>query len=192
VEEKPEWWRQSDGELWRFVRESEERRRAEYVEQVEAVAQLRERTARAKEDRTSMVADLVALRRVTPAEARELLRHAELFASRGIREAAEAGVLNRQHLNVIDKTLTEAPESDREQVEAVLLDNAAKFEGDDFKKIAQRIVLLLDQDGNAPDDELTQSTREFHYHSRRDGTLEFRGHLDPESGAMLTALMSPF
>src|SRR4051794_6996974 len=107
--EKRAWWQQNDAELWRFVGESEERRRAEYVEQVEAVAQLWGRTARAKEDRTSMVADLVALRRVTPAEAKELLRHAELSASRGIREKAEAGVLSRQQLNIIDRTLAEVP-----------------------------------------------------------------------------------
>jgi hypothetical protein len=48
------------------------------------VAQIWERTSRAKEDRASIVADLVALRRVTLSEARELLRHAELFASRAI------------------------------------------------------------------------------------------------------------
>jgi hypothetical protein len=178
--ERPaEWWQWGDKELWAFVGESEERRRAEYVRQVEAVAQIWERSGRAKEDRDSIVADLVALRRVMPNEARELLRHAELFASKAIREAAREGVLTRQHLNVIDKTLAEAPEADRDRVEAALLDDAPNFEGKRFETIAKRILLHLDQDGTAPDDrELAQPKREFHSRTRRDGSLVFQGYLD--------------
>jgi hypothetical protein len=187
-----QWWQRSERELWRFVEESEDRRRAEYVWQVEAVAQIWERSGRAKEDRASIVADLVALRRVTLSEARELLRHAELFASRAIREAAREGVLSRQHLNIIDKTLADAPQADRDRVEATLLDNAPNFEGKKFQTIANRILLLLDQDGTAPDDrELVNPQREFHSTSRRDGSVVFRGRIDPETGAKLAALMSP-
>jgi hypothetical protein len=186
------WWRRSDGELWGFVKESEDRRRAEYVWQVEAVAQIWERSGRAKEDRNSIVADLVALCRVTPNEARELLRYAELFASEAIREAARKGVLSRQHLNIIDKTLAEVPDADREKVEAALLDDAPNFEGKRFEAIAKRILLHLNQDGKAPDDrELVQPKREFHCTTRKDGSLAFRGHVDSETGAKLTALLSP-
>jgi 5-methylcytosine-specific restriction endonuclease McrA len=186
-----EWWRWRDGDLWGLVRDSEERRRAEYVRQVEAVAEIWGRTSRDKADRRSMVADLVAIRRVTPAEARELLRHAELFASKAIRGAAREGVLSRQHLNVIDKTLAEAPEGEREQVEAFLLDKAKAFDGDKFKALGRHILQVLDQDGKAPDDrELARPKREFHCTTRRDGSVVFRGHTDAESGATLTALMS--
>jgi hypothetical protein len=186
------WWQHSDKEISDFITASEARRRAEYAQQVQAVAEWWGRTARAKEDRTSIVADLVAIRRGTPSEAREMLRHAELFASTGIRQAALEGVLTRLHLNIIDKTLTEAPQAERERVEAELLDKAPKFERDDFQKLATRILQHLDQDGTAPDDrELAQPKREFHYHNRRDGSVVFRGHIDPESGAKLAALISP-
>jgi hypothetical protein len=115
-----------------------------------------------------------------------------LFASRAIREAAREGVLSRQHLNIIDKTLAEAPEADRDRVEAALLDDAPNFEGKKFQTIANRILLLLDQDGTAPDDrELVHPKREFYSTSRKDGSVVFRGRIDSETGAKLAALMSP-
>jgi len=120
------------------------------------------------------------------------VRHAELFARPAIRQAAEAGILTRQHLTVIDKTLAEAPVADRDRVEAALLDKAPQFEGKKFQALATRILLLLDQDGTAPDDrELVHPKREFHYDTRRDGSVVFRGYVDPEAGAKLAALMGP-
>jgi hypothetical protein len=107
-----------------------------------------------------------------------------------VREAAEAGLLTRHHLNVIDRTLAEAPAADREKVETALLADAPKFEGRKFEMLAKRILLHLDQDGKAPDDrELAYPKREFHYDTRRDGSVVFRGYVDPESGAKLAALM---
>jgi hypothetical protein len=101
-------------------------------------------------------------------------------------------VLSRQHLNIIDKTLAEAPEADRDRVEAALLDDAPNFEGKKFQTIANRILLLLDQDGTAPDDrELVHPKREFYSTSRKDGSVVFRGRIDSETGAKLAALMSP-
>jgi len=43
--------------------------------------------------------------------------------------AAGEGLLSKQHLVVIDKTLAEAPEADRDEVEAALLEKAAEFDG---------------------------------------------------------------
>jgi hypothetical protein len=188
----PEWWQWQLKELWGFVGDSGERRRLEYARLVGAIAQIWERSGRAKEDRDSIVAGVAAVHRVTPSEARELLRHAELFASKAIREAAETGILTRLHLNVIDKTLAEVPVMDRDRVERQLLADAPKFEGNDFQKLAKRILLHLDQDGTAPDDrELVRPKREFHYDTRRDGSVVFRGYVEPEAGAKLAALMGP-
>jgi hypothetical protein len=186
-----EWWQWDERALWEAGKELETRRRADYVSEVEVVAELWDRTGRAKEDRVAIVADLTGWG-LTPGEARELLRHAELFRREPIREAARAGMLSKEHLKVIDKTLAEVPEADRDKVEATLLEDAAKFDGASLKKIALRILQHLDQDGKAPDDrELAEPKREFHYSSRRDGSVVFRGHIDPESGAKLAALMSP-
>ena len=185
-------WQWQLRELWGFVEESGQRRRAEYARLVGVVAQIWDRSGHAKEDRDSIVAGVVAVHRATPNEARELLRHAELFARPAVREAAEVGVLTRQHLNVIDKTLAEAPIGDRDRVEAQLLADAPQFEGKKFQSLAARILLLLDQDGTAPDDrELVHPKREFHYDTRRDGSVMFRGFIDPEAGAKLAALMGP-
>jgi hypothetical protein len=187
-----EWWRQDERALWECGEKTAARLRADYASQVERVAQLWDRSGRAREDRISIVAGLMSRWRLTRGEANELLRHAELFRRRAIREAGRAGVLSRQHLNVIGKTLSQAPELDRDEVEAALLDNAAEFDAVRLKHIAQRILQHLDQDGKAPDDrELAEPKREFHCSSRRDGSVVFRGHIDPESGAKLAALMSP-
>ena len=187
-----EWWRLTKRELYAALGESEERRRAEYVRQVGAVAEIWEQCGKVKEERNAIVANLVALCRISRNEARELLRHAELFGSAAVREAAEAGILTRQHLNVLDKTLAEVSEVDRDRVEAQLLADAPQFASEDFQKLAKRILLHLDQDGTPPDErELVRPKREFHYDTRRDGSVVFRGFVDPEAGAKLAALMGP-
>ncbi|QUQ66825.1 HNH endonuclease signature motif containing protein [Kutzneria sp. CA-103260] len=186
------WWRLDDGALWSEGERAEVCRRADYVRQVEVVAELWSRTARAKDDQATMVADLVARWGITRAEARDLLRHAELFEREAVREAAGEGLLSKQHLVVIDKTLAEAPEEQRDQVEAALLVNAREFDGATLRVIARHILQLLDQDGKAPDDrELAEPRRELHLTSRKDGSVVFRGKIDQESGAKLTALLSP-
>jgi hypothetical protein len=188
----PEWWRQDERALWEGGEETAARLRADYASQVERVAQLWDRSGRAREDRVAIVAGLMSRWRLTRGEANELLRYAELFRRRAIREAAREGVLSRHHLKVIGKTLTQAPEPDRDKVEAALLDNAVMFDGRRFENIALRILQHLDQDGKAPDDrELAEPKREFHCSSRKDGSVVFRGHIDPEAGAKLAALISP-
>ena len=187
-----EWWRLSEGALWTAGESIEQRRRADYVRQVEVVAELWGRTSRSKDDHSVMVADLMAWWKVTHSEARDLLQHAELFRREAIHEAAREGLLSKQHLTVIDKTLAEAPEPDRDEVEATLLEKATEFDSSKLRVIAHRILQLLDQDGKAPDDrELAEPKRELHLASRKDGSVVFRGKIDPESGAKLEALLSP-
>jgi len=186
------WWRLDEGALWSVGGEIEERRRADYVRQVEVVRELWGRASQLKDDQSVMVADLMDRWKVTRGEARDLLRHAELFRREAIREAATAGVLSKQHLVVIDKTLKEAPEADRDKVEATLVEKAAEFDGATLQRIARHILQLLDQDGKAPDDrELAEPKRELHLTSRKDGSVVFRGKIDQESGAKLEALLSP-
>ncbi|QUQ68326.1 HNH endonuclease signature motif containing protein [Kutzneria sp. CA-103260] len=187
-----QWWRMDEGSLWAAGQQSQDRQRAEYVRQVELVGELWDRTAQGKDDQRALVADLAARWKITRAEARDLLRHAQLLRREAVREAARAGVLSKQHLTVLDKTLAEAPEPDRDKVEAELLDKARVFDGAALRMLGQRILQLLDQDGKEPDDpDLAEPDREFHYTNRRDGSMVFRGKLDPESGAQLEAMLSP-
>jgi hypothetical protein len=162
------------------------------VSQVEVVAELWSRTARSKDDHAAIVADLMAQWKVTRAEAKDLLRHAELFQRKGIREAAREGTLSKQHLVVLDRTLADVPETDRDKVEAALVEKAREFDGAALRVLGQRILQLLDQDGKEPNDpQLAEPRREFHYGSRKDGSVVFRGKIDQEAGAKLAALMSP-
>ena len=99
-----QWWRMDEGSLWAATQHSQQRLRAEYARQVELVGELWNRTAQGKDDHRTLLTNLAARLTITRAEARELLRHATLLRRDGIREAARAGVLSKQHLNVIDET----------------------------------------------------------------------------------------
>jgi hypothetical protein len=58
--------------------------------------------------------------------------------------------------------------------------------------LGRRILRLLDQDGTPPNDrELAEPRREFHYTTRVDGTVSFRGRIDAEAGALLAGMISP-
>jgi hypothetical protein len=187
-----EWWQLDDQALSDAGKRIEQRRRADYVRQVEVVAQIWDRTSRSKDNRSAIVEDLRAQWKITRVEARDLLRHAELFERDTIHQAASDGLLSARHLNVIDKTLAETPEPDRDEVTATLLDNAAAFDAAKLHVLARRILQHLDQDGKAPDDrELAEPARELHLSSRKDGSVVFRGKVDPETGAKWAALLDP-
>ncbi|MFI9385027.1 DUF222 domain-containing protein [Kutzneria sp. NPDC052558] len=184
-------WRLSDGALRSDGKWRERRRKADYLGQVEDVRELWNRTNRTKDDRAALVADLTVEWEITRGEARELVRHAELFQREAVREVAAEALLSRQHLVVMDKTLAEAPEPDREKVEAALVRYAATLDLGQFKDVAQRILVLLDQDGKAPDDrESAQPKRTLTIRKRRNGG-DIDGFLDLESLALLEALISP-
>jgi hypothetical protein len=184
-------WRMDERSLWRVCEEAQEARRTAYVRLVEMVAELWARSGRCKDDRVSLVAGLETRLRLAKREALQVVAHAELFASGAVREAARAGELDAERLSVLGKTLAAAPAPARDEVEAALL-GQAHLDLHGFRTVARRILVLLDQDGPAPDDrELAEPKREFHYRSRTDGSVEFRGKIDPESGALLATLLSP-
>jgi hypothetical protein len=175
-------WSMGEESIWVDGEQSQQRQRVEYVRQVERVAELWGRSGQGKDEQRAIVTTLQVRWKVTPSEARDLLRHAQLLQREGIREAARAGLLSKQHLLVLDKTIAEAPEAERDAVEADLLGYAEKFEGPAFRKLGQHILQVLDQDGKPPKDpELAEPKREFHHTNRKDGSMVFRGKLDPES-----------
>jgi len=189
--EAPAAWQMDDASLWHACEEAQEARQKAYVALVEMVAELWCRTGKCKDDRVSLVAELQTRLRVSKREALQVVAHAELFGREGVRDAARSGQLDADRLTVLDKTLAAAPVLDRDRVETSLLEQT-HLDLHNFRAVARRILLLLDQDGKTPEDrELAEPTREFHYRSRVDGSVEFRGKIDPESGALLAALISP-
>ena len=181
-----------EGSLWEGCQREHRRQRVAYVSQIEMIAELWGRTAQDKDDQRAMVTNLEALLKISRGEARELLRHAQLLKRHGIHEAAREGRLSKQHLIVLDKTISEAPEAIRDQVETELLDLADRFDGPAFRDLGQRILHVLDQDGKSPNDpELAEPKREFYRANRKDGSMVFRGKLDAESAAKLETMLSP-
>ncbi|MFC0437667.1 HNH endonuclease signature motif containing protein [Kutzneria buriramensis] len=183
-------WRMDDTSLWHACSEAQDLRRAAYTRLVEMVAELWNRTGRSKEDRVSLVAQVQTQLRVTKKDALQIVAHAQLFGRDAVRDAARAGKIDADQLTVLNETLAQAPILDRDKVEAELLHNT-HLPIHQFRLAAKRILVLLDQDGPEPKDDLAQPKREFHYGSRPDGSVAFRGTIDQESGALLAALISP-
>jgi hypothetical protein len=183
-------WRMDDTSLWHACSEAQDLRRAAYTRLVDMVAELWGRTGRSKEDRGSLVAQVQTRLRANKKDALQIVAHAQLFAREAVRNAAHAGELDADHLTVLDQTLSQAPILERDKVEAELLGNT-HLPPHHFCLAAKRILVLLDQDGPEPKDDLAQPKREFDYGSRADGSVAFRGTIDAESGALLAALISP-
>src|SRR5579859_8178665 len=183
-------WQMDEPSLWHVCTQAHQRRQSDYTRILEAVAELWDRTGRSREDRVALVAEVQTRLRATKRDALRIVDHAELCASEAVRDAARAGELDADRLTVLGDTLKAAPILERDRVEAELLDNThLHLRG--FRMVAQRILILLDQDGPEPKDDLAEPKREFHFSNRPDGSLAFRGILDKESGATLGAMMSP-
>ncbi|MFI9388161.1 hypothetical protein [Kutzneria sp. NPDC052558] len=131
-----EWWRLSDGALGEVGVLIEERRKTDYLREIAVVRERWNRSSRTKDDRNALLAYLTVTWKITRGEARDLVRFAELFERNAVRDVAVEETLSKQHLNIIDTTLSAAPEADRDDVEAALVDNAPQFDTVKFHDLA--------------------------------------------------------
>ncbi len=113
-----------------------------------------------------VVADVL---RISVAESRRRLRDAEQLGPRtsltgqplppqlpATAKAWEAGLLDPEHLRVIQKFFRDLPDhlppSDTEDAEAFLAEKAAELRPDQLEKVADRLIAHLNPDGNFSDD----------------------------------------
>ena len=153
---------------------------------------------------------VAAMLRLSGADARMRVEHAELVGTRralggevlaprapATAAGVAAGEIGLGQLRVIAETMaalpTSIPEPVREQVEADLAGYARDFDPRRLRTIAHRIVATVDPDG--PEPEPADPTPEvpvrgeLWLRNRRDGRLGLEGWLDPEHGAMLRSLI---
>ena len=185
-------WRLYKEELYGVLGRGEAERRRIYLESLEVVAELLGRMGEDRDGIAALCADLRMGMGISRPEALRLVERARLLRRERVREVAYAAGLSPEHLAAIGKTLAAAPVADRDKVEEHMLAEAADVDSVGMGRIGRRILQLLDQDGKRPNDkELAEPRRELHWTTRTDGSMAFRGRLDPESGAMLEALISP-
>jgi hypothetical protein len=191
-----EWWRCGDQELLDQLAEVE---RASRILSTVAARLVREVDSRslAGELGYRNVVDLLHDRlAITRADAKRRVERGQwLVELPVVAEAAEAGVLHPDHVIAIAETVAAMPEwagdDDRTRAEAILVEAAHTVDATIVRKLGQRIVDRLDQDGNPPDDaELAQPVNEFRYDVKRSGRVAFTGEVDAETGQILTRTLS--
>ncbi len=106
-----------------------------------------------------------------------------------------SGQIGPEHIRIIRTFFEQLPAwvdtQTREQAETTLASIAAGFGPDELRQAANRLMTLLDQDGEAPTD--AERARRRHLilgKQGADGMSEIRGLLDPEARATLDAVLA--
>ena len=157
---------------------------------------------------TSLANVLATRMRISPREARRRIADTEDLGPRRaltgeplepcLAETAAAqarGAIGAEHVRIIRKFFDELPgwvdHQTREQIEATLGRIAAGLGPDELRQAADRLALLIDEDGQPPND-ADRARKRFLTIGRqgRDGMSEIRGRLDPEARATLDAVLA--
>lgn len=110
--------------------------------------------------------------------------------------AAQAeGVLGAEQVRIIETFFQELPAhvdyQSRESAEVDLARIATGLRPEELRKAADRLAMLLDQDGPMPNDKERARRRSLHIGTQaRDGMSRITGWLDPEARATLEAVLA--
>lgn len=157
---------------------------------------------------TNLADVLVTRLRISKDEAKRRIKDAKLLGPRRAlsgeplepvlaRTAAaqQRGEIGAEHVTVIKKFFNELPATvdavTRSQAEADLARIACGLGPTELRQAAERLALLLDQDGHPPSD-AERARRRYFTIGRQgpDGMSEFHGRLDPEGRATLDAVFA--
>jgi hypothetical protein len=155
------------------------------------------------------LADLLATAlRISIKEAKRRIKHAQLLGPRtamtgeslapqlpNVAAAQARGEIGAEHLGIITKFFKELPVhidyATREAAEAHLAQLACGLGPDQFRQAADRLAVLLNQDGAAPDDAERARRRYLSIGKQQpDGMSEIRGLLDPQCRATVEAVLA--
>ncbi|TCO45370.1 DUF222 domain-containing protein, partial [Actinocrispum wychmicini] len=202
-------WRTSDTELVNAHTAVVQRRRQLYAEELRLVAEMENRGVATKLGYSNTAALLMHTARLSRAEARHQLAQAhDLHATTtptgsvidsALPQTAEAlarGEVGSEHVDAIRTTLADLPHLDAEQratAEQVMLTRAAEDDPKALLRFGARVRDIVDPDGPPPpEEEPIRPARMLRRHIRRDGSMEFKGHLDLESAQLFENLLKPF
>jgi hypothetical protein len=199
-----------DTTLLDVLRQTEIRRRQEYHDELLLLAEI---DARGIAIRRGCPVGIGALVRemfnLNPGDARRMAAHAEALcgsiAPSGARiepqhpqvaAALAEGVIDAGHVEAIRKAVAALPVTatveDRTTAEKILTQAATSSEPFLVARLGREIQRRLDPDGNEPrEKDLLRPSRRLDLHERQDGGVSGSFDLDTETGALLTALLSP-
>ena len=160
-------------------------------------------------DETAMVPTVVnrlaARLRIPPAEVKRRMKTAARVLPRRalsgppvapelaqVAEALEAGVIGEDHLRVIARAIDELPSlvsgTDREDVEASLVREAAKNDAEIVRALARRIDEIFNPDGDFDEADRARRRGLLLGPQGRDGMSRLSGYIDPETRAYVEAV----
>src|SRR5882724_5327921 len=199
----------SDTELIEALTALETKMRQDHSRMLDLLSELDSRGVAATRGYSNTPALLLHTLRITRVEAKRRLAQAEVLHNTitptgSVIEAAlpqtaaalAQGDIDPDHVTVIHKTLKDLPHLDPEQravAEQVMLERAAEDDPAALARFGWRVRDIVDPDGPPPvDNEPQRPERELHRHTRRDGTMDFKGRLDATNAALFNALLTPF
>jgi hypothetical protein len=109
--------------------------------------------------------------------------------------ASGQGRIGAEHVRIIRDTMTKLPRwvdvQTREQAEADLVRAATGLGPDALRKAAERLLVLIDQDGPTPDDaERARKRGLWNGPQGADGMVPVKGNLDPQTWATIEAVFA--
>jgi hypothetical protein len=203
-------WQTSDTALVEAVTAAETVLRQAYSRMLQLLSELDSRGIASQLGYSNTSALLVHTLRISRTDARHRLEqaaelHAQATPTGSVIEAAlprtatalAQGVVSADHVDVIRKTLKDLPlltPAQRDQAEQVMLERAGEDDPRALARFGARVRDIVDPDGPPPppDDDPVRPERELRRHIRRDGTMNFKGHLDAETAQLFEALLKPF
>jgi hypothetical protein len=190
-----QWSQAVDAEVLAALREFEQLQRRVHAGFLLVYEQVHTRNLTGGYDSTRAVAAESA--RISVVEARRRETHVELLQrSPEIREAANAGVIGADHLDVIVKTLAKFPldvdQEHRVQAQVMLIDHARSLDARAMRYAARRVLAWLDRHSlEAREDVAAKPANELRVNKHRNGRVRVVGELEPEAGALLAGLLDP-
>jgi hypothetical protein len=202
-------WQTSDTELVAALVSAETEIRQAYSRMLDLLSELDNRGVAIKLGYSNTPALLMHTLRISRKDARNRVGQIEDLLTRttptgsvieaSLPQTAEAlaqGRIGSEQVDVIRKTLDGLPDlepSQRVMAETEMVKRAAEDDPNALTRFGSRMRDIVDPDGPPPPDpDPKRPPRQFVRHTRRDGVVEFKGYLDPESGHKLEMLMKPF
>jgi len=199
----------SDAELLDALREKEVQRRQTYRDELRLIAEIDGRGLAAPRGYSDVAALVREMFGLNPADARRIAEHAYRLNAHlspsgarieaslpRVADALGDGTIGPEHVETIVAAVRALPPSasaeDRVAAEEILCEAATASEPRIVARLGREIRDRLDQDGDPPPDkDRVRPLRRLDITERRGGGITGTFDLDTETGALLTALLSP-
>jgi hypothetical protein len=195
-------------ELLNLLRELEVDRRRQPVVEYRLIQTLRNRCEPADVGAKNWSEAFATALRISDKEAKQRIKGSDLLGPRcamtgeqlaprlpNVAAAQQRGAVGEEHVQIIekffDKLPSYVPADLRDQVESHLADLASGLGPTEFRRAADELAYLANQDGDPPNEAERARRRSFMVHKQDiDGMSKVSGLLDPEARATLDAVFA--